>query len=169
MTDQPHLQAELVVRDPLPTAAVDRVEEVADRLERLRAGDDLAAVDVEQWPLECGHVFDARSRRDLVDDLRSWADGYGYSLEPAFRTHTVTQSMVGEPRTEERLRVPLVTLLVSDDDGLAWVAPCTEGDEVHTVEECVRTLEENGELPVDRDRSSAGDRPTSTWAGAADR
>lgn len=168
MTDQHLLQAELVVRNSVPTAAVERVEEVADRLERLSAGDDLSAVDVDQWPLEHGHALDARSRRDLLDDLRSWADRHDYSLEPAFRSRTVTQSMIDEQPTVERLSVPLVTLLVYEEGDLVWVAPCTDGDDVHTVEDCLRRFESNEGLPIDTDRSASGDRADSSRVGATD-
>jgi hypothetical protein len=83
----------------------------------------------------------------MVSTLETWAERRDCTLEPAFRRESVTPIHAPES-TYDRIRVPLITLLVYEQEELVGVAPCSDGDHVHTVDDCLTALETGGNADV---------------------
>nr|WP_254523880.1 HTH domain-containing protein [Natrinema caseinilyticum] len=101
---------------------------------------------------------------EIFETFQSWADRAGYTLRPAFKEHQ-TPSRLGHDAMSE-IRVPVVCVAVYENGDLRYVAPCSDGERIHTVDECLSALEDGETGPVsDRDDKSEsprkwpGDRP----------
>lgn len=154
-------RVECYLRDR-PAAVAGPVRSVRDRLRSLRESDVVDDVRYEAWPPERpaddeSAESDGRRRGDLVTELERWADRRGYSLDPAFRRRR-SAPLHAPDETYERVRVPLITVLVYEDGDLVTVAPCADGGGVVTVDDCLSALES---------ASDVSDRPDGDWIRAA--
>lgn len=77
---------------------------------------------------------------DRVTAFQRWADHNGHSLEPAFRW-CEQSTMVSEERSEI-ICLPLQRLAVYEDNQLAGVFPCTDGQGTNRVADCLHRLEQ---------------------------
>lgn len=85
----------------------------------------------------------------MFSTLEAWAERRDNTLEPAFRRRTVT-SIHAPDETYDRVQVPLITLLVYEAGNLVGVAPCSDGERVHTVDDCLTALETGGDAEAFR-------------------
>ncbi|ELY52113.1 HTH domain-containing protein [Natronolimnohabitans innermongolicus] len=166
------LRIDCYVRQSVPTALTDTINDIIDRLGRLQDAGEIHDYDITYWPPEC-HAVDVtddtrpQTRDELVTAFERWAVQQGHSLEPAFRRREIPASSFGvgpdEPR--ERVRVPVVTLAVREVDpdadadtdadadeptleSLRGVVPYTEQSHAtesrtYTVDEWLRIVEPN--------------------------
>lgn len=159
------IQIEVFLRTDASAAVVEPLRETVTRARRLEKRDMIADVAIKTWaPVrpaleELSDSGPSVSR--TVDTFRSWADGEGYTLRPAFDRHGTISLLGHQPVTE--IRVPTVCVAVYEDDDLQCVAPCSDGDRTYTVEECLTALEAGVTEPFAiRDesvRERSGDRP----------
>jgi hypothetical protein len=135
-----------------PAAVTERVQSVCERLQTFREDDVIAEYQCKPWPPDRGSAGGATdgtdsSRHEMVSTLETWAERRDCTLEPAFRRESVTPIHAPES-TYDRIRVPLITLLVYEQEELVGVAPCSDGDHVHTVDDCLTALETGGNADV---------------------
>ncbi|WP_200840416.1 HTH domain-containing protein [Natrialba sp. INN-245] len=152
------------VRSHLPGSIAGTVETVTDRLRRLSEEGRLAGCRIEHWPPERHALAGAgerTSRDDLLREFERWAERHGCSLEPGFRRESRPTSRFvvdSEPAADERIRVPVVALVLYDGPpseaaDVRGVIPRTEprdaGDErTITVEEWLAAVETGGREPT---------------------
>lgn len=133
---------EAYVREDL-RGAVDRIDDVLDRLERLSEEGEIESFSVESWESPTRSLSEdasARPRtavRETVDEFEDWAARHGYTLSPA----------VDRSEDAEEVEVPIVCLAVYDaDDELLAVYPHTVSQEgVRTVEDGLSALSRSQE------------------------
>jgi hypothetical protein len=154
---------ECYVRDA-PVAVAERVRSVCERLRKFREAGAIAEYQCKPWPPEHGSTDESGdegdpSRHEMVSTLEAWAERRDYSLEPAFRRETVT-SIHAPDSTYDRIRVPLITLLVYEREDLVGVAPCSDGERVHTIDDCLNALEPGGDAELFRSIDDSQASPT---------
>lgn len=119
--------------------------DVMDRVSTLDSAGALADFEVETWPdkvVYSGH----NERSDVVqtyERIRAWADDHDRAIEPPFERRTVT-SLVG--RTEEILTLPVLCLLVYEDDVLRGVFPSEDDDRTWKIDDFLDAYESSGDL-----------------------
>ncbi|WP_254535426.1 HTH domain-containing protein [Halomarina litorea] len=125
-----------------------RISDTLSRLADLSAEDVIEGYEVHVWGegvsldpeitgTEAGSFI-----RETAAAFREWAHETGRDLS-GFETETTHSAMTG--RTHRNLSVPTMAICEKVDDEVTWVAPCTDGDSVHTVSDYVDTLEREGE------------------------
>jgi hypothetical protein len=80
--------------------------------------------------------------RETAAEFREWAQETDRELT-GFETKTTHSAMTG--RSHRNLSVPTMAICERTDEEVTWVAPCTDGDVVHTVGDYVSELERDGE------------------------
>lgn len=163
------LRVDCYVRSAVPGPLAETVDDIVERLSRLRDRGRLAGVRVAAWPPECRAVAETdgeRTRRDLVAEFERWAADRNATLEPAFRRRELPPLPRGlgpdEPR--ERVRVPVVALALrsaepgpdAERDALRGVvphtaSPGTDDERTYTVTEWLTAVERAESGPAAED------------------
>lgn len=169
------LRVDCYVRSTVPPTVTEAIDDVVERLRRLRETGHIDDYQTTCWPPE-PHAVDnladdhTTTRDELVAEFERWAAQSGRSLEPAFRRLEIQQSPIGlgcdEPH--ERVRVPFVSLAIyeaDDTDGetLRGVVPYTEQSQTtdgrtYTVDEWLSAVEPVG--PDTHSQRSSNEQPT---------
>lgn len=142
--DQGRVRAELHVRSLAPRAAQRQQERVIERLDRLESAGRIDEATVDVWGRQVS-LSSAAARTDAgryvldrVESFREWADETGRSVESFFETRRVASEITDEEYVA--LVLPSLTLAEYRDGDLAYVAPCSDGDEVTTVPDRIDVL-----------------------------
>ncbi|WP_340681224.1 HTH domain-containing protein [Natrinema gelatinilyticum] len=156
---------EVFLRSRASADTVEMLRETVTRLHRLEKRHGCIDVRVRTWssvrPAIERLADTGPSVSRIVETFQSWADRAGYTLRPAFTEHQ-TPSRLGHDAMSE-IRVPVVCVAVYEDGDLQYVAPCSDGDRIHTVDECLSMLEDDETDPVsDQDDPS---EPPRKWPG----
>lgn len=180
---QDDLRVDCYVRSAVPGPLTETIDDIVQRLHRLRDRGRLADVRVAAWPPECRAVAGTddrheRTRHDLVAEFERWAAERDATLEPAFRRQErpPLPHGIGPDEPSERVRVPVVALALRADSletdaergtlrGIVphTASPGTGTERTHTVDEWLSTVERAEEglvasnAKTDR-RSSLGGR-----------
>ncbi|MDG5775456.1 hypothetical protein QA599_03300 [Haloarculaceae archaeon H-GB1-1] len=145
-TDRPRL--ELYVRSLLPDGAHERQEAAIERLDRLDENDDVSEYSVVVWGKQVApETAAARTREgeyilNRIAEFKQWALGNTVSLESFYQERRVDAPVTAEAHTA--ITLPVMGLAEYHGGELTHVAPCTDGDTVHTVVERLEQLE-NGQ------------------------
>jgi len=136
----------LYIRERYPAALADTIQTIRERCAQLEAAGTLDGYQLEHWPPSTStgeHTLaePQPSRREQVATFETWAADNGYTLEPAFHTHTITSTLLSQDVRYEHVSVPLVTLALYDDGELTGVAPCSDGGRTYTVRDGLAALE----------------------------
>lgn len=144
------------------------------RLHRLADIGTLSEVDVDVWGSHA--VADSMPAHDetalkAVSDFERWAEDHGYTLAPAFARRECGSLVDDEVR--EVTVVPLLTLVVYEDEELRAVYPHVDDDRVHTVDDGLETLEtlaspagdRSADPPIGRDAVEEPREPPLAVAG----
>ncbi|MFB6082949.1 MAG: HTH domain-containing protein [Halorientalis sp.] len=136
---------DLHVRSLTPRAGHGRQEAVIERLERLADTGQIDEFSVQVWGRQVSPST-AAARTDAgqnvlnrVEQFRDWAADTDRSISSFFETRQVSSEMTDESYVA--LVLPMFTLAEYHDDELAFVAPCSDGDGVHTVTDRLDVLE----------------------------
>lgn len=135
--DQGRVRVELHVRSLAPRAGQRQQDSVIERLDRLESGGLVDEFSVDVWGRQvrlssaAAQTDAGRFVLDRVDAFREWADDTGRSVASFFETRRVESAITDEEYVA--LVLPSLTLAEYRDGDLAYVAPCTDGDEVTTV------------------------------------
>lgn len=140
------------VRSKQSPALLKQTESVCNRLERLEAAGVVDDFEVKQWPpaqqLPRENESTETTRKAIFDDFEAWAHENGYSLRPAFQRKTIAPSPLGFDEPREHIRVPQVTLALSQPttEQLSGVLPCQDlaeetGNQVYTVTQWLDAVE----------------------------
>ncbi|QLH83094.1 HTH domain-containing protein [Halosimplex pelagicum] len=136
---------ELYVRSLLPDGAHNRQEAVIDRLERLDAEDEIEGFSVIVWGKQIARDSSgARTEEgeyilNRVAEFKQWALSNNVSLESFYQKHDVANDATDEPHSA--IVLPVMGLAEYEGEELRHVAPCTAGDEVHTIMDRLDRLE----------------------------
>lgn len=120
-------------------------QSVLERMQRLETDGALDATSVEGgWQRirtanEDGRAGAVATYREFA----AWARRNGYSLGPAFEERQ--RAYVGLDRVDDVVVFPVVTLATYEDDQLRGVFPCSDGDHIFRVEDCLDALERGDE------------------------
>ncbi len=145
MPDDPTPHIELYVRSLLPDGAHDRQETVIRRLRRLDREDLIEGLSVIVWGKQlsrtsaAAHTEEGRYILNRVAEFKSWALSNNVSLESFYQTTDVESEVTDESYTA--ITLPVMGLAEYHDGELVHVAPCTEGEVVHTIVERLDRLE----------------------------
>nr|WP_310919634.1 HTH domain-containing protein [Haloarcula sp. S1CR25-12] len=143
--NQPSPYIELYVRSMLPDGAGERQESVIDKLDELDRTDEIAGYNVVVWGKqiapESGAAATEEGRYILnrVAEFKQWALSNNVSLESFYQRTTVDSEVTGA--AYDAMVLPVMGLAEYDEDELTHVAPCTEGEEVHTITDRLERLE----------------------------
>lgn len=128
---------ELYVRSLRPDATANKVDAAVSRLRALEADGAIESLDVEIWgrqlPLD-GPAADtdaARSIRETVQEIESWAAAEGVDVAPQFESRVVERDF-GGPSYRART-LPTCCLVERHDGEVCAVAPYERNGETHTV------------------------------------
>lgn len=158
MSDTPTPRIELYVRSLLPNGAHERQEAVIDRLQELDREDEIAGFSVIVWGKQiardtaAAHTEEGEYILNRVADFKSWALANNVSLESFYQTQKIESEVREESYTA--ITLPVMGLAEYHDSELQHVAPCTEGDVVHTIMDRLERLE-NGEPSAIEEESTA--------------
>jgi len=148
---------ELYVRSLLPDGAHSRQEAVIERLERLDADDEIEGYSVIVWGKQIARdSAGARTEEgeyilNRVAEFKQWALSSNVSLESFYQKHDVTNDATDEPYSAVVL--PVMGLAEYEGEELRHVAPCTEGEEVHTIMDRLDRLERGEPAAVEQSRN----------------
>ncbi|MBX0325712.1 hypothetical protein EGH21_22090 [Halomicroarcula sp. F13] len=149
--DTPTPRIELYVRSLLPDGAHERQEAVIDHLDRLDREDEIAGYNVVVWGKQIAPESAAANTEEgkyilnRVAEFRQWALSSNVSLESFYQTSEVESEVTDG--AYDAMVLPVMGLAEYHDGELAHVAPCTDGDVVHTIMDRVERLE-NGAPPA---------------------
>ncbi|MFB6179471.1 MAG: HTH domain-containing protein [Halorientalis sp.] len=147
-TTREAVTVDLHVRSLAPRAGHTQQTTAIERLDDLESAGRLAAFNVHVW----GHQVSLSTAAadtaagqfvlNRVDQFREWADETGRSVDSFFETRRIESEITGEQYAA--LVLPSLTLAEYHDGDLAYVAPCSDGDSVCTVEDRIDTLAASG-------------------------
>ena len=136
---------ELYVRSMLPDGAGSRQETVIDKLDELERREEIAGYNVVVWGKQiapesaAAGTDEGRYILNRVAEFKQWALSNNVSLE-SFYQRTDVDSEAADSAYEAMV-LPVMGLAEYDGDELAHVAPCTDGEDVHTITDRLETLE----------------------------
>lgn len=146
-TSEGTLTVDLHVRSLAPGPGQSQQERVIERLDDLETGGYVDEFTVNVWGRQVS-LSSAVARTDAgqfvldrVEEFREWAAGTDRSIDSFFETRRVESSITDQEYAA--LVLPALTLAEYRDGDLAYVAPCTDGETVVTVEDRLDTLERN--------------------------
>ena len=148
---------ELYVRSMLPDGAGSRQDAVIDKLEQLERREEIAGYNVIVWGKQiapesaAANTEEGRYILNRVAEFKQWALSNNVSLESFYQRTTADSEAADSPA--EALVLPVMGLAEYDGDELVHVAPCTDGETVHTITDRLERLEA-GEPPALEDRTA---------------
>lgn len=89
-------------------------------------------------------------------EFDTWARRNGYSLGPAFEARQ--RAYMGLDRVDDVVIFPVATMAMYEADQLRAVFPCSDGDEVYRVSDCLDALEGGEDEWLDQFDSITVDR-----------
>ncbi|MFC7077498.1 HTH domain-containing protein [Haloarcula halophila] len=155
MTEDTLPHVELFVRSMLPDGANERQEAVLDRLERLDREDEIADYNVVVWGKQiapesaAARTPEGKYILNRVAEFKQWALSNNVSLESFYQTTDVESEVTEEAYTA--MVLPVMGLAEYREAELSHVAPCTEGDVVHTIMDRLDAIEDGRESEISRD------------------
>lgn len=141
---------ELYVRSLFPDGAGERQDTVIDTLERLECEDAISGYDVIVWgkqiaPESAGAATDeGRYILNRVAEFKQWSLSNNVSLESFYHRTSI------ESAATDAMVLPVMGLAEYHGDELAHVAPCTEGETVHTITDRLERLEAGVAPPLEQ-------------------
>lgn len=157
MTDtEPYI--ELYVRSLLPDGAGKRQDAVIDQLAALEREDEIAGYDIIVWGKQvapesaAANTDEGRYLLNRIAEFKQWALSNNVSLESFYERRTVDSAVAGD--ATDAIRLPVIGLAEYDGDELVHVAPCTEGERVHTITDRLENLEAGLPSPLAEDTAT---------------
>ncbi|PSP92979.1 hypothetical protein BRC91_11315 [Halobacteriales archaeon QS_4_62_28] len=141
-TSKPHI--ELYVRSLVPDGAHTRQEAVIERLETLEREDQIEDFSVIVWGKQvsresaAAHTEEGKYILNRVAEFKQWALSNNVSLESFYQTTEIQSEFTDD---YSAMVVPVMGLAEYSEGELKHVAPCTEGDVVHTIMDRLDRLE----------------------------
>lgn len=152
-TEKPRI--ELYVRSLLPDGAHGRQEAVIERLERLESEDEIEGFSVIVWGKQIAresagaHTEEGEYILNRVAEFKQWALSNNVSLESFYQKQVVENETTDESYTA--MVLPIMGLAEYRDGELNHVAPCTKGDEVHTITNRLDRIERGEPAALEQD------------------
>ncbi|WP_201293990.1 HTH domain-containing protein [Natronorubrum halalkaliphilum] len=135
-------RAVLYLRQRTSPEIVQQLRQTVARVRQIE-DDGIADVEIKTWgsvnpALE--EISDSGPSVSLtVKSFQSWADREGYTLRPAFERREISSLLSSQPATE--IQIPIICVAVYEGDDLRCVAPCSDGEQTYSVENCLAALE----------------------------
>ena len=135
---------ELYVRSMLPDGAGSRQEHVIDTLDELERREEIAGYNVVVWGKQIAPESAAASTDEgryilnRVAEFKQWALSNNVSLESFYQRTTVDSEVTDA--AYDAMVLPVMGLAEYDGNELAHVAPCTDGEDVHTITDRLEQL-----------------------------
>jgi len=141
-TSKPHI--ELYVRSLVPDGAHTRQEAVIERLETLEREGQIEDFSVIVWGKQvsresaAAHTEEGKYILNRVAEFKQWALSNNVSLESFYQTTEIQSEFTDD---YSAMVLPVMGLAEYSEGELKHVAPCTEGDVVHTIMDRLDRLE----------------------------
>lgn len=139
---------ELFVRSLTPRATRGRLEDLIERLEVLETRGRIQAFEVHVWGSRIDRTS-AAARTEVgqfvterVEAFSEWACENDRSLGSFFEEESVESTITDEEYTVTTL--PTATLAEYVDDDLWFVAPCSDGESMATIEDRLEVIRSDG-------------------------
>lgn len=139
---------ELFVRSLTPRATRGRLEELIEHLETLETRGRVQAFEVHVWGSRIDRTS-AAARTEVgqfvterVEAFSEWACETDHSLGSFFEEEPVESAITDEEYTVTTL--PTATLAEYVDGDLSFVAPCSDGESMYTIEDRLDALRNDG-------------------------
>ena len=148
---------ELYVRSLLPDGAGNRQEAVIERLQRFEAEGEIEDFSVIVWGKQvapesaAAHTEEGKYILNRVAEFKQWALSNNVSLESFYQRQRVENDVTGSAYTA--MVLPVMGLAEYEDGELRHVAPCTDGDVVHTITERLEGLENGEPTTIEQSRN----------------
>jgi hypothetical protein len=136
---------ELYVRSMLPDGAGSRQDDVIDKLDELERREEIAGYNVVVWGKQIAPESAAASTEagryilNRVAEFKQWALSNNVSLESFYQRTSVDSEAADSPY--DAMVLPVMGLAQYDGEELAHVAPCTDGENVHTITDRLERLD----------------------------
>jgi hypothetical protein len=143
----------LYVRSLAPAGLQSHHETVFERLDGLKAAGVIDDYSVRVWgksvsPDAAEWTDSGQAIWEQLARFREWADDNDASLRSFFDEEAVHSELTGQTYT--RVLLPTMTLAEYEGDELRFVAPCSDGETVHTVADRLDELTTLAESEVER-------------------
>lgn len=118
--------------------------ETVKRIEKLKRENKIANYRISEWPTEVmvstrDETGDRNAPYYKFNEFESWATQNGVSIRPYFDVHEYSSLFTGE--ATEVIIVPTMCLAVSENDELKCVYPCTDGENIYTINDFLNGFE----------------------------
>lgn len=139
---------ELFVRSLAPRATGGRLEELIEHLESLETRGRIQGFEVHVWGARIDRTSAAARTEfgqfvtERVEAFSEWACETDRSLGSFFEEEPVESAITDEEYSATTL--PTATLAEYVDGDLSFVAPCSDGESMHTVEDRLEALRSDG-------------------------
>ncbi|MBX0298188.1 HTH domain-containing protein [Haloarcula nitratireducens] len=143
--DTPAPYIELYVRSMLPNGAHERQEDVINQLQTLEEDGQIDGFNVIVWGKRiapqsaAARTEEGRYILNRVAEFKQWALSNNVSFD-SFHQRTGVDSDIAES-SYEAVVLPVMGIAEYTDNELSHVAPCTEGDVVHTIMDRINRLD----------------------------
>jgi hypothetical protein len=139
------MTVELYVRSLSASGAQVPQESVIERLSRLECEGCVEEYTVHVWGKRISPEAAAAETDtgefvlERIEAFEAWAERTGMSVGSFFDTHEVDSAITDQ--SYSAITVPTMTLAAFRDDRIEWVAPCTDGEAVYTVDDGLDAIE----------------------------
>jgi hypothetical protein len=131
------LTVEVYMRAFVPWEAQQRQRKMVETLREHAESDALNEVSVNLWSSRVGVGDDsAEATLETVAEIESALEATDYSMEPFFKTRP------GRKHEQEKLTLPIMCVLVRDEDEICGVYPCSKPDGAESVPDLLDRLAE---------------------------
>ena len=142
MTATEDTRVDVYLRERVPPPVSETIQATVERLRALEREGTIEELSVESWGIcTAACADDDETAAATIEEFEQWADRTDHSLQPAFGRREVSSMFCEEP--VHRHEVPILSIAVYGGDELEYVAPCSDGERTHTVEDCLDALAEN--------------------------
>ena len=150
MIERSDTYVEVYLRERVPPPVSETIETTVERLRALERNGKLAEVSVDSWGLCDAYCTDRdETAAATIEEFEQWADRTRHSLQPAFARREVSSMFCeGSIRRQE---VPILSIAVYEGEVLECVAPCSDGERTHTVQDCLDALAGNDDAVSNSD------------------
>ncbi|ACV47888.1 MULTISPECIES: HTH domain-containing protein [Halomicrobium] len=158
MSDTPTPHIELYVRSLVPDGAHERQAAVIERLETLDQNDAIEDFSVIVWGKQvsresaAAHTEEGRYILNRVAEFKQWALSNNVSLESFYQTTEISSEITDD---YSAMILPVMGLAEYAGGELQHVAPCTNGDVVHTIMDRLERLEAGEPPAIEQEASNA--------------
>lgn len=139
MTATEDTRVDVYLRERVSPPVAETIQTTVQRLRALEREGTIEELSVDSWGICSSEYTDGDgTAAATIEEFEQWADRTDHTLQPAFERREVSSAFCeGSVHYHE---VPILSIAVYEGDELEHVAPCSDGERTHTVEDCLDAL-----------------------------